>query len=581
MAEPHLRGVGLTMRIFGEFTKIEDQEDGSIKVFGIASSGARDDAGEIVKPEAMKAALPDYARYPALREMHQPSAAGTMLEADVDAQGFTRVVGHVVDPVAITKVKSGTYRGFSIGGRVLERDSADRTIITAIKLSEISLVDRPANPEASIDLWKADIGDHTPMAYAPTNDEVKARAAEMAKAAGKTAMDAFKGYVAKAREALLAQHVETPAVATPAVDPALAEAVDKAASGLSPEDRGAVLAKVSAAVEAGEDVDDAVTKAIAEHQAARETPAEPDAAAILAAAIAKAKEGDAPAVAPPALDLAKTAAALRLMLAASEDKLVKGLWSVARLAEIIEALTWLQQDVTWEAAGEGDGSGVPASIAENIGALLTCLQAMVAEEAAEIVEAYQEQGMDIDLDVEGGDAIILEAASSIIDLAKADEALMAKVGARNSKADAANIQTAHDATAKLGAMCDPSNCPADDAGKTTATADLAKLSTEAAELLTKQSGEIAELKIAAAGEADRTAAAIEGALAKFRKEPLPPKTAASTHVRIGKAEDVSPGAEAPEADDIAKLDKWWASLTPEQRTVESMKAAFRSPVQAR
>lgn len=572
------------MRIYGELTKVEEQDDGTLKVFGIASSGVRDDAGEIVTPDAMKGALPDYALYPAVREMHGPSAAGTMIEASVDADGFTRVCAHVVDPVAIKKVKTKTYRGFSIGGRVLERDAKDRTIITAIKLSEISLVDRPANPEASIDLWKADIGDLKPMAYAPTNDEVKARAAEMAKAAGKTALDAFKGYVAKARDALLAEHdAEGVELEAPVVDPALAEAVDKAASGLSAEDRGTVLAKVSAAVAAGEDADEAVTKAIAEHQAARETPVEPDPAAILAAAIAKAKEGDKPAeVVAPVIDLAKTAAALRHLIAASEGKLTKGLWSVARLCEIIEALTWLQQDTTWEAAGERDGSTIPADIAGHVAGLLSCLQSMVAEEAAEIVEAYQDQGMDIDLDVDGGDLAVIEAASSIIDLAKADTALMEKVGARHSKADATNIQTAHDALAKLGAMCDPDNCPADEAGKAAEPADLAKLSTEAAELLTKQSADLADLRTVVAGEADRTATAIDAALTKFRKEPLPPKTAASTHARaIGKTDDASPGAEGPDEDEMTKLATWWAGMTPEQRAMEAMKSTFRAPVQAR
>jgi len=186
------------MRLFGELTKIEDQPDGTLKVYGVASTGARDDAGEIVRPEAMKAALPDYARYPALREMHQPTAAGRTLEATVDDDGATRIVAHVVDPVAIAKVKSRTYSGFSIGGRVLARDAADSTVITKIKLSEISLVDRPANPEAVIDLWKADAGSEP----APSNDAVKARAAEMAAAAGRPT--AWKDYVAKARAALMA-----------------------------------------------------------------------------------------------------------------------------------------------------------------------------------------------------------------------------------------------------------------------------------------------------------------------------------------------------------------------------------------
>ena len=188
------------MRLFGELTKIEDQPDGTLKVFGVASTGARDDAGEIVLPAAMQAALPDYARYPALREMHQPTAAGRTLEASVDDDGATRIVAHVVDPVAIAKVKSRTYSGFSIGGRVLARDPADASVITKIRLSEISLVDRPANPEAVIDLWKADAAD--PPAAPLSNDAVKALAAEMAAAAGRPR--AWKDYVAKARAALTA-----------------------------------------------------------------------------------------------------------------------------------------------------------------------------------------------------------------------------------------------------------------------------------------------------------------------------------------------------------------------------------------
>jgi HK97 family phage prohead protease len=195
------------MRLFGELTKIEDQPDGTLKVYGVASTGTRDDAGEIVLPDAMKAALPDYARYPALREMHQPSAAGRTLEASVDEDGATRIVAHVVDPVAIAKVKSRTYSGFSIGGRVLARDATDATVITKIKLSEISLVDRPANPEAVIDLWKAEVVDGPPAA--PGNEAVKARAAEMARAAGRPA--AWKDYVAKARAALIGgQPADTP-----------------------------------------------------------------------------------------------------------------------------------------------------------------------------------------------------------------------------------------------------------------------------------------------------------------------------------------------------------------------------------
>src|SRR5882762_5090540 len=83
------------------------------------------------------------------------SAAGTTLEAEVGDDGMTRIVAHVVDPVAVAKVKNKVYRGFSIGGRVTQRDAANPKTITGLVLSEISLVDRPANPEAVFDCWKA------------------------------------------------------------------------------------------------------------------------------------------------------------------------------------------------------------------------------------------------------------------------------------------------------------------------------------------------------------------------------------------------------------------------------------------
>jgi hypothetical protein len=218
------------MRLFGEITKIEEAADGTLKVYGVASSGARDDAGEIVMPAAMKAALPDYARYPTLREMHQPSAAGRTLEALVDEEGATRIVAQVVDPVAIAKVKSRTYSGFSIGGRVLARDPVDPTVITKIKLSEISLVDRPANPEAVIDLWKADPASDAPE---PGNEAVKARAAQMAADAGRPG--AWKDFVAKARAALMAEQAASPVEGEPA-DSAAGDNSDDSAG---PDEAGA------------------------------------------------------------------------------------------------------------------------------------------------------------------------------------------------------------------------------------------------------------------------------------------------------------------------------------------------------
>ena len=111
------------MRLYGAIEKVEPQDDGTVRVHGIATSETVDDQGEIVRADAIRAALPDYMRFPALREMHQLSAAGTTLEAEVGDDGTTRIVAHVVDPVAVAKVKNQVYRGFSIGGRVTQRDA--------------------------------------------------------------------------------------------------------------------------------------------------------------------------------------------------------------------------------------------------------------------------------------------------------------------------------------------------------------------------------------------------------------------------------------------------------------------------
>src|SRR5215472_13846238 len=108
------------MRLYGAIEKVEPQDDGTVRVYGIATSETVD-----VQGDAMRAAICE--------------------------DGATRIVAHVVDPVAVAKVKNQVYRGFSIGGRVLQREPGNPKTITGLALNEISLVDRPANPEAVFD----------------------------------------------------------------------------------------------------------------------------------------------------------------------------------------------------------------------------------------------------------------------------------------------------------------------------------------------------------------------------------------------------------------------------------------------
>jgi len=121
-----------------------------------------------ITPEAIAAALPDYMRWGNVREMHQSKAVGTVLEAKVlksfKVDGRTVdnplwVKIRIVDDEAWKKVKEGVYKGLSIGGRTISatlKKVGGRLVrvITALKMTEISLADRPQNSDAQILLWK-------------------------------------------------------------------------------------------------------------------------------------------------------------------------------------------------------------------------------------------------------------------------------------------------------------------------------------------------------------------------------------------------------------------------------------------
>lgn len=138
------------MKIYADITKVDAEQR---LVFGYASTEALDSQGEVVRRDAVEAALPDYMRFANIREMHQPSAVGVAEQAMMDDRGLY-LAARVVDDAAWEKVKAGVYKGFSIGGRVTARDPRDTTVVSGLTLTEISLVDRPANPEAVFDLYK-------------------------------------------------------------------------------------------------------------------------------------------------------------------------------------------------------------------------------------------------------------------------------------------------------------------------------------------------------------------------------------------------------------------------------------------
>jgi len=135
---------------FNYFMPIEKIDEEKRMVWGYASTPSKDSQGEVVTLEAIKAALPDYMSWANIREMHTSSAVGVTKEAHVDGTGLY-IGAKVVDESAWQKCKEKVYKGFSIGGKKLQKVG---DTIQQLQLMEISLVDRPANPDCRIEVIK-------------------------------------------------------------------------------------------------------------------------------------------------------------------------------------------------------------------------------------------------------------------------------------------------------------------------------------------------------------------------------------------------------------------------------------------
>ena len=159
-----------TQSLFLPIVKVDDEQR---FIEAYASTERVDEQGQIMTREAMKTAWPDYFKWANLREMHSNSAAGTVLAADLDDPQGIRVGAKIVDDQAWRKVKEGVYKGLSVGGKILAMRpdaSAPNGVIEKIRLTEISLVDRPANPDAVITMFKfADDG--KPVAIPPLSQD--------------------------------------------------------------------------------------------------------------------------------------------------------------------------------------------------------------------------------------------------------------------------------------------------------------------------------------------------------------------------------------------------------------------------
>jgi ferredoxin len=143
---------------YAAIIKQEKQEDGTLLVYGKATDDSIDIDQQICDAGWLDTAMPQWFKTGGnIREQHSNIAAGVAKELDSKPDGHY-ISALVVDPVSVKKVETGVLKGFSIGIRapriVRDQKAANGRIIDG-QIVEISLVDRPANPNAKLTLAKS------------------------------------------------------------------------------------------------------------------------------------------------------------------------------------------------------------------------------------------------------------------------------------------------------------------------------------------------------------------------------------------------------------------------------------------
>ena len=148
----------LTTTSYFSIEKADRNADGTMTVYGKATDDSLDIDQQICDGDWLKRAMPAWFKSGGnIREQHSNIAAGVAKEYEAKADGHYIGV-HVVDPVSVKKVDAGVLKGFSVGiknPRVVRDNKAANGRIVDGQIVEVSLVDRPANPNCQLVLAKS------------------------------------------------------------------------------------------------------------------------------------------------------------------------------------------------------------------------------------------------------------------------------------------------------------------------------------------------------------------------------------------------------------------------------------------
>ena len=150
--------------VYADILKYDDNGDGTLTVYGKATDDSIDIDQQICDDAWLSKAMPDWFMTGGnIREQHSNIAAGVAKEYEAKSDGHY-ISALVVDPVSVKKVQNRVLRGFSIGiksPRVVRDQKAANGRIIDGQIVEVSLVDRPANPNCQLVLAKSVNGEKT------------------------------------------------------------------------------------------------------------------------------------------------------------------------------------------------------------------------------------------------------------------------------------------------------------------------------------------------------------------------------------------------------------------------------------
>lgn len=153
-----------TFTLHVPISKVDEEQR---MVYGVATTEDVDSQNDIVDYGASKKAFSEWLGN--IREMHEPKAVGKRIETEYDDKNKQVIIGAKISESADgenawIKIQEGVLTGFSIGGKVhkistekvkVDGEEVSATRIIDYDLSEVSLVDNPANANAKFLMVKS------------------------------------------------------------------------------------------------------------------------------------------------------------------------------------------------------------------------------------------------------------------------------------------------------------------------------------------------------------------------------------------------------------------------------------------